>query len=72
MITRIQELLDLAAVEGFTLAMTPEHILEIEDAGYVVDLRTGDIIGRDDDWFTLTPYGDAMAHLLSAESMVQL
>ena len=46
---RITELLDLAAAEGIDLPLPVEHILDLEDAGHVVDLRTGDIIYDADD-----------------------
>ena len=50
---RIQELLDMAAQEGFTLAMDPADICQLEDAGYVVDLVSGEIVGTNADWFSL-------------------
>ena len=40
---RIQELLDLAEAERFTLALPPSIIIKMEDAGAVVNLRTGAI-----------------------------
>jgi hypothetical protein len=53
--TRIQELLDLATQEGFVLALPPEQIIEIENLSFIVDLRTGAIVGTNEDWFSLTP-----------------
>ena len=41
---RIQELLDLAESERFTLALPPSVILKMEDAGAIVNLRTGEIV----------------------------
>ena len=41
---RIQELLDLPKAEGFTLALHPDIILAMEDAGAGVNLRTGAIV----------------------------
>ena len=41
---RIKELLDLAEAERFTLALPPAIIIKMEDAGAVVNLRTGAIV----------------------------
>jgi len=41
---RVQELKDLAKAEGFTLALHPSIIIAMEDAGAVVNLRTGAIV----------------------------
>jgi hypothetical protein len=41
---RIQELLDLAEAERFTLALPASVILKMEDAGATVNLRTGEIV----------------------------
>ena len=41
---RIRELLDLAEAERFTLALPPALILKMEDAGAIVNLRTGAIV----------------------------
>ena len=41
---RIQELLELAKAEGFTLALHPAIIIAMEDAVAVVNLRTGAIV----------------------------
>ena len=41
---RTQELLDLAEAERFTLALPPSVILKMEDAGAIVNLRTGEIV----------------------------
>ena len=70
---RIEELLDLAAAEGIALLYPPEIIVAMEDAGNIVDLITGDIlIGEADTPYRweLTPYGEAIAHLLLVESEV--
>ena len=40
---RINELLELAASEGFTLPLSPSLIISMEDRGYIVDLITGAI-----------------------------
>jgi hypothetical protein len=40
---RIEELLELAVTEGISLPYPPETIIRMEDAGNVVDLRTGAI-----------------------------
>ncbi len=62
---RIQELIDLAAQDGFTLALSPRQIIELEDAGYIVDLRTGAIVGTNGDWFSLTAKAELLCwHLL--------
>ena len=64
----IQELLEWAEAEGLELPMTPEAIIRLEDAGHVVDLRTGAVsVGEGDrpykwQW---TPAGEAFAHLVS-------
>ena len=39
--SRIVELLEQAHTDGFTLALTPEDICRLEDAGHIVDIRTG-------------------------------
>lgn len=41
---RTQKLLELAKAEGFTLALHPAIIIAMEDAGAVVNLRTGAIV----------------------------
>jgi hypothetical protein len=40
---RIDELNDYAAAEGFTLAIPAAAICALEDAGHLVNLRTGEI-----------------------------
>ena len=61
---RIAELLELAAHEGITLPLSPKAIIEQEDMGNVVDLRTGAItLGEADkryDWH-LTEEGRRLA-----------
>ena len=41
---RVQELLDLAEAERFTLALPAAVIIKMEDAGAIVNLRTGEIV----------------------------
>mgnify|MGYP001435581430 CR=1 FL=1 len=41
---RVAELLELAEAERFTLALPPSIIVKMEDAGAVVNLRTGEIV----------------------------
>lgn len=66
---RIKALLGLAEAEGLKLPMAPEAIIRLEDAGHVVDLRTGAVeVGEGDrpyvwNW---TPAGEAFAHLVAA------
>ena len=70
---RIAELEALAAAEGIDLPYPAAMIARIEDTGAVVNLVTGAIlIGEADTPYrwTWTPYGDAIAHLLSLESEV--
>lgn len=50
---RIKELLETAHEGGFVLPLHPCHICELEDAGYIVDLRTGQIVGTTEQWFGL-------------------
>ncbi len=62
---RITEVLELARTEAFALAMAPRQIIDLEDAGYIVDLRSGAIVGTNADWFTLTPKAELLCwHLL--------
>lgn len=64
---RIDELLELAAAEGLTLPLPPETIIRLEDAGHIVDLRTGTVeVGEADRPYvwTWTPAGEAFAHLV--------
>ncbi len=60
---RANELLELAASEGFTLPMPIRLILWLEDRGCIVDLGTGKAarptVG------TPTPSGRAVAYLLA-------
>lgn len=41
---RAGELLALAIAEGIDLPMTVDEIIQLEDAGHIVDLLTGDIL----------------------------
>jgi hypothetical protein len=50
---RITEILELADNEGFVLPLPAEMISDLEDAGYVIDLRTGEIVGTNNAWFPL-------------------
>jgi hypothetical protein len=64
---RIQELLECAEAEGLPLPMSPEAIIELEDAGHIVDLKTGAIVlgeANQNYRYELTPYGEAMVHLM--------
>ncbi len=69
---RITELLELAAKEGITLPYPPAFIIRQEDLGHVVDLVTGVIMVGEADTpyqWELTPYGEAIAHLLKVEAL---
>ena len=67
---RILELLDLAAAEKLELPFSPEQIIELENAGHAVDLRTGEIIYHVDELkFDLTAVGQATIHLYSVEEV---
>lgn len=46
---RIQELVEFAQEEGIELALSPGQIVDREVAGFVVDLETGAVVGRDTD-----------------------
>jgi hypothetical protein len=64
---RVHELLELAAAEGLTLPMSPEVIIRLEDAGHVVNLKTGAIeVGEGDKPYVWawTPAGEAVTHLV--------
>ena len=67
---RIAELLELAAREGIILPLSPKAIIEQEDLGNIVDLRTGAIIlGEADkryDW-QLTEAGRRFAAEIAAK-----
>ena len=67
---RIDELLELVAREGITLPMSPKAIIEQEDMGNIVDLRTGVItLGEADkryDWH-LTEAGRRLAVEIAAK-----
>lgn len=39
---RIEELLEVEEAEGRALALPIERVLELEDAGFVVDILTGE------------------------------
>lgn len=55
---RIEELLELAKTEGFTLALHPDIIIAMENVGAIVDLRTG-AITVDGDQVRHAPTGQA-------------
>jgi len=57
---RIQELLDLADQEGFVLPIPAKMIIDLEDAGYVVDLRSGACVGVDTDRYSLAPAAELL------------
>ena len=61
---RAGELLALEA-SGVSLPYPAQVIVELEDAGYVVDIDTGDVLSN----VTAQPtgFGQAIAHLLSAQ-----
>jgi hypothetical protein len=64
---RIGELLAWAEAEGLTLPYAPALILQLEDAGHVVDLATGAILLGEGDrpyCWQWTPAGEAWAHLV--------
>lgn len=63
---RIAELLQLARAEGLTLPYSPELIIDIEDRGHYIDLRTG-FIGDSRDCFSLTVIGEAELIVLNCE-----
>ncbi len=60
---RVQELLELAASEGFILPMPVRLILWFEDRNCIVDLATG--IASRPTVGTPTPIGKAVSHLLA-------
>jgi hypothetical protein len=62
---RLLELRELVAW-GVALPMPPARILALEDAGWVVDLATGDIAPATTT-VTPTPSGRAVAYLLTPE-----
>ena len=66
---RAVELLDFAAMYGITLPLPAETIIELEDAGHVVDLKTGEVSygAADNERFSLTVIGEATAVVLNAE-----
>jgi hypothetical protein len=69
--SRIQELLELAEVEGIPLPYSPETIVAMENIGAVVNLLTGAIlIGEADQPYgwTWTPLGEALAVVMAAEN----
>ena len=41
---RLEELYQFARDEGITLPMPAEEIIRLEDLGFVIDLRTGQIL----------------------------
>ena len=41
---RLEELYQFAKDEGITLPMPAEEIIRLEDAGFVIDLRTGQLL----------------------------
>ena len=63
------ELIELAYREGIDLPMTPEEIIAIEDAGGIVDLRTGEVLHDAPEWLIVpTVIGEATAVVLAAEA----
>lgn len=65
---RIDELYALCEAEGIVLPLDVAEILELEDAGHVVDLQTGHIL-TDGASHTVhaTPVLEALAHLWSVQ-----
>jgi hypothetical protein len=62
------ELIELAYREGIDLPMTPDEIIAIEDAGGIVDLRTGEVLHDASEWLIVpTVIGEATAVVLAAE-----
>lgn len=61
---RIDELYALCEAEGIVLPLDVAEILALEDAGHVVDLRTGHIL-TDGAHYTVhvTPVLEALVHL---------
>ena len=61
---RIIELKEVERTEGVPLPMFPWQIIELEDAGYVVDLISGEILSANFTVATL-PNAKAVSYLLS-------
>ena len=57
---RIREIEDFADDNSIILSLPASQIIELEDAGYVVDLATGEITGTNEDWFSLTPAAELL------------
>jgi len=70
---RIDELYALCEAEGLELPLPVDVILELEDAGHVVDLETGHIF-TGGAWYTvhMTPVGEATVHLMQLETETSL
>jgi hypothetical protein len=60
---RIEEIEELAQVEGIPLPMPARMVVWFEDRGCIVDLITG--IASRPESFTPTPMGRTIAHLLA-------
>jgi len=67
--TRAGELLALAIAEGIDLPMTVEEIIRWEDAGYIVDLVTGELLSDVAPWPTVI--GEATVVALNADEVKQ-
>lgn len=67
--TRAGELLALAIAEGIDLPMTVDEIIAAEDAGYIVDLLTGEMLVNVTPWPTVA--GEATAMLLDIDEVKQ-
>jgi len=69
---RIIELLDQARRYDFTIVLSPASIsAQLIDAGYILDPTTGEIVGTNDDWFTLTPGAELQCWRLLPEMEFQ-
>lgn len=67
--TRAGELLALAIAEGIDLPMTVDEIIRWEDAGYIVDLVTGEVLSDVAPW--PTAIGEATVIALNADEVKQ-
>lgn len=67
---RLAELRQWEREEGRGLPLLPAHIIRLEDQGWIVDLVTGEIVGRADDApFVPTEAAEALVAALRAEEV---